>query len=172
MIRVPRLVPEEERYLTRDEMLVLARRRHASVLVRPVAEALGATLVAALLTPPSGGNTFTAVLWWAVLALYGRVLWYGVQWWFDHIVITDRRIFEMSGVLTRSVASMPLRKVTDMTYRRSLTGRVLGFGELLIESAGQDQALSHLDHLPDPDRIYQTLTGLVFGGDSDRDSDR
>ena len=80
------------------------------------------------------------------------------------IVVTDQRIFEVSGVLTRKVASMPLTRVTDMTYRRSLLGRLLGYGDLIVESAGQDQALSHIDHLPDPDGFYRTITSLVTAG--------
>ena len=79
--------------------------------------------------------------------------------------MTDRRIFEVSGLVTRKVASMPLSKMTDMTYRRPILGRILGYGELHVESAGQDQALSRLDHLPNPDEFYRTITYLVSAPD-------
>jgi hypothetical protein len=43
---------------------------------------------------------------------------------------------------------MQLTKVTDMTFQRSPIGRLLGFGEFILESAGQDQALTNLGYLP------------------------
>ena len=72
-------------------------------------------------------------------------------------------IFEVSGLLSRKVASMPLTRVTDMTYRRSLLGRLLGYGDLIVESAGQDQALTTINFLPNPDEFYRTVTALVGG---------
>ena len=64
-------------------------------------------------------------------------------------------------------ASMPLHqaltKVTDLTFRRSLRGRLLGYGTLIVESAGQDQALSHIDYIPRPEEVYEALSELIFG---------
>ncbi|HWL65097.1 MAG TPA: PH domain-containing protein, partial [Actinomycetota bacterium] len=90
--------------------------------------------------------------------------WRMWEWRADRIVVTDRRIFEVSGVLTRKVASMPLVKMTDITYRRSVLGRLLGYGELIVETAGQDQSLNRITHLPHPDDFYRTITWLVTGG--------
>ena len=58
---------------------------------------------------------------------------------------------------------MPLRKVTDMTYERSVLGRLLGYGEFIMESAGQDQALSRVPYLPRPDSLYLEVSQLLFG---------
>ncbi len=59
---------------------------------------------------------------------------------------------------------MPLTRVTDMTYRRSIAGRLLGYGDLIVESAGQDQALSRIERIPHPDHFYRTITSLVTAG--------
>ena len=58
---------------------------------------------------------------------------------------------------------MPLLKVTDMTYDRSLLGRVVGYGKFMLESAGQDQALSTIDHVPDADTHYRAICTQLFG---------
>ena len=58
---------------------------------------------------------------------------------------------------------MPLVKVTDMSYARPPAGRVLGYGEIVIESAGQDQALRRITHLPHPDALYLEICELLFG---------
>ena len=54
---------------------------------------------------------------------------------------TDKRLIMTYGLLTHKVAMMPLRKVTDMNYGRSLLGRMLGYGDLdilIINNGGGD----------------------------------
>lgn len=162
-MRLPALRPREDRYLTWHERKVLSVRRHPSVLIRPFLDVLAATVAAVVSSPPWGSKTLSDALWWVTLALLLRFGWRFWQWSMDHIVVTDKRLFEMSGIISRNVASMPLVKVTDMTYRRTVWGRLLGYGEFIVESAGQEQALSRIDYLPDPDYFYKTLTWLVFG---------
>ena len=43
---------------------------------------------------------------------------------------------------------MPLAKVTDMSFQRTAVGQILGYGEFIVESAGQDQALRNVRFLP------------------------
>jgi len=74
------------------------------------------------------------------------------------------------GLVTRKVNMMPLSKVTDMSFQRSTMGRILGYGEFILESAGQDQALRIVDHLPYPEQLYLEVCGLIFK-DKDADSD-
>lgn len=156
------------RYLAQDERIVLDVRRHLAVLLRPFFDALGVVLgtliLGVALSPDNGGDWIDTVLGLIAFYFMARFLWRCWEWWVDRIVVTDRRIFEVSGLLTRKVASMPLAKMTDMTYSRPVLGRILRYGDLRIESAGQDQALSRLDHLPTPDDFYRTITGLISAG--------
>lgn len=153
------------RYLAADERLVLSVRRHWSLLIRPGAQVLAfiaaASALGFLSSPDDGGDLLDTVMGVVAVALFARFAWKAWEWWADRIIVTDHRIFEVSGILTRRVASMPLRKVTDMTYRRSLGGRLLGYGDLALESAGQDQALGGVHHIPRPDDFYRTVTSLV-----------
>ena len=64
--------------------------------------------------------------------------------------------------MTRNVNMMPLAKVTDMTFQRSAWGRILGYGKFILESAGQDQALTNVDYLPYPEQLYLEVCGLIF----------
>ena len=41
-------------------------------------------------------------------------------------------------------------------------GQLLGFGEFVVESAGQDQALRHIEYLPYPEQLYLEVCGLIF----------
>jgi hypothetical protein len=57
---------------------------------------------------------------------------------------------------------MPLLKVTDMSYVRSIPGQFLGFGKFVLESAGQDQALREVKWVPDPDQTYRDICAEIF----------
>lgn len=139
-----------------------------SLLFGPFTAAVVATFLAGAIgwftSPSEGSDRIDIVLGVIALAFAARLGWKVWQWRSDTIVVTDQRIFEVSGVLTRKVASMPLTRVTDMTYQRSLLGRLLGYGDLIVESAGQDQALGRIEHLPHPDGFYRTITSLVTAG--------
>ena len=161
-MRTPTVLPDEGRYLTPNEDLVLSVRRHWAILVRPVAELLG-VLTAALVAAPGAGAAIDALLGLVVLGFLARLGWAALDWWVTHIALTTRRVLELRGVIVRTVASMPFRKVTDLTYRKSPIGRLFDYGEFVVESAAQDQALSRIRFVPSPDTFYRTLMGLVFG---------
>jgi hypothetical protein len=57
---------------------------------------------------------------------------------------------------------MPLAKVTDMRLERSVPGRMLNYGEFVIESAGQEQALRNVPFLPFPRDMYLVIMGMIF----------
>ena len=59
---------------------------------------------------------------------------------------------------------MPLGKVTDMSFQRSLLGRMLGYGEFILESAGQDQALATVQYIPYPETLYLEVCSMLFPG--------
>ena len=163
-VHLPTVRRDERRFLTWNEDTKIRVRAHWSVFFRPLLETIGVLLVAAWLTSPPGVTGFDRFLGYVVLAALARLLWKIGEWWMEEIVVTDKRIFKMSGIVVRNIASMPLGKVTDIEYRRTVSGRILGFGEFTLESAGQEQALSHITNVPDPDQFYRELMSLVFEG--------
>jgi hypothetical protein len=42
-------------------------------------------------------------------------------------------------------------------------GRILGYGTVIVESAGQDQAFERIKYIPRPEEVYEALSELVFG---------
>ena len=87
----------------------------------------------------------------------------------QHPAVLIRPIFEVliglaiaGWVSTHKVNMMPLAKVTDMSFQRSAMGRLLGYGEFIVESAGQNQALRNVDRLPYPEQLYLEVCGLIF----------
>ena len=68
----------------------------------------------------------------------------------------------ITSLLDTDVGMMPLAKVTDMRLHRTTLGHALGYAEFVIESAGQDQALSRTNFVPYPSQMYQEILSLIF----------
>jgi membrane protein YdbS with pleckstrin-like domain len=154
-----------ERYLLPSERRVVAVRHHWARLCEPALSVL-AGLVALFWIDhalPTGLPMVRTVLLAGWLVLCARLVWCILQWREDWFVVTDRRLLVRSGLLTRRVSMMPLIKVTDLSFSRPPIGRLLGYGEFVIESAGQDQALRRIRHLPNPDLLYFDVCDLLFG---------
>jgi membrane protein YdbS with pleckstrin-like domain len=152
------------KYLLPNEELVGMVRRHPAVLLAASAQAVAGLLAAFILsaTVLRGHTALTWIVWglWGLIML--RLIWQVLNWAVDYFVITSKRILLTSGVFTRSVAMMPLSKVTDMSFHRSFAGRLMGFGEFVVESAGQDQALRTIDHIPYPESLYRKVCARIF----------
>ena len=165
-----RVVPNETvpasiyRVLLPHERRVITVRFHPAVLIKPVALALAGLAVAGLLSTIArlDNTDVLVVIWLAWLVLLIRLLYKIYVWLEDYFVVTSQRLLLATGVVRKSVKMMPLSKVTDMSFNRSAMGRLLGYGTFVVESAGQDQALRTIDHLPYPEQLYLEVCGLIF----------
>ena len=152
------------RYLLPNERQVICVHQHPAVLIRPIIEVLIGLAIAAWMSSSiaHGNDTVILVIWilWAILLL--RLLWKVFEWTENYFVVTSQRLLLSEGFLTHTVKMMPLAKVTDMSFQRSAMGRLFGYGEFIVESAGQNQALRNVDHLPYPEQLYLEVCGLIF----------
>ena len=153
-----------DRYLLPHEQEVITVRKHPAVLLAPIAWAAVGLIVAAVLSDTvlrhSSGLTWIVWAIWGLVFL--RFLWAAINWAVDYFVVTSHRFILTSGLFSRKVAMMPLVKVTDMTFQRSFLGRLFGYGTFILESAGQDQALSTVDYIPYPEQLYLEVCSLIF----------
>jgi uncharacterized membrane protein YdbT with pleckstrin-like domain len=160
------------RYLLPREVQVATVRQHPAVLISPSAQALGGLLIAGLATATIVHGVLAGIIWvaWGVLLL--RLIWKVFNWSVDYFVVTTERLLLTTGFLTRRVAMMPLTKVTDMSFKRTFPGRLLGYGEFIVESAGQDQALRNVEYIPYPEQLYLLVCGMLFPSSAeDEDGD-
>src|SRR5690606_8908831 len=103
-----------------------------------------------------------AAIWLPGLAVFGWFVLRAVQWWVDWFTITEKRFILTTGITTQQVAMIPLTRVTDSGFQRSPIGGVLGYGEFILESAGQDQALRSVPYLPYPEQMYRRVCLWIF----------
>ncbi|MBU2663014.1 PH domain-containing protein [Actinoplanes bogorensis] len=169
------------RYLFPTERYRGEWKRHWIHLTTPLSIGAGATLLlgylAGFLTRQNiNGLVTVAVLIW--LGVISWVAWKVFDWYFDRFILTNKRVMVVNGIITRKVAMMPLLRVTDMKYEQTALGRMLSYGTFVLESAGQDQALREVKHLPNPNELYLRVVEEMYepqavearlGKDSDGD---
>ncbi|MET0764953.1 MAG: PH domain-containing protein [Blastococcus sp.] len=154
------------KYLLPDETAVVATRRHWAVLIEPTIKFLPMVVVGGflLLFDPENRVTNTAGL----LVLLAALTYYGLrvsEWWMRHFIVSTRRVLLTSGVIARTVTLLPLRRITDLTWKETLLGQLLGYGTFRFESAGPQQALSEITYLPRADLLYGQVSALLFQSD-------
>jgi uncharacterized membrane protein YdbT with pleckstrin-like domain len=164
-----RLVPNADtvpasvnKYLLPHERQVITVHQHPAVLIRPIFEVLVGLAIAGWLSNEVHNGIALLVIWvlWGLLFL--RLAVKVFEWTETYFVVTSQRFLLATGLVVKKVNMMPLTKVTDMSFQRSTMGRILGYGEFILESAGQDQALNRVDHLPYPEQLYLEVCGLIF----------
>jgi membrane protein YdbS with pleckstrin-like domain len=157
--------PNLQRFLLEGERVVVDVRQHWGVIALPVLYTLAGLFVTMWVDARIrvDGGLFARALWLLWFVLLGWMLFQVAQWRHDRFIATDKRLLLNYGLFTQKVAMMPLIKVTDMSYQRSVPGRVFGYGRFILESAGQDQALRRVDWVPHPDVTYRIICTEIFG---------
>lgn len=102
----------------------------------------------------SGDRTAT----WAIVAVLLALVvlrfgvWPLIRWVRTDLVITDERVLYRPAGSTRRCVDVPLRRISAVRFRHTLSDRALGTGCLILE-------LGHLpsveiDHVPDVARVH------------------
>lgn len=150
--------------LGRDENVVVTMRTHAKVLILPslilVVLAVGLGLGIGFFPPnwqPWSGYGLAAVF---VILFVWLVLFPFLRWWTSTYTVTDRRIITRRGIINKVGHDLPLRRINNVNYERSLSDRILGCGTLILETAaGQPLALPDV---PRVERVHVAITELLF----------
>ena len=73
-----------------------------------------------------------------VLVGVGYFAYHYIRWSSKYLLLTNRRVVVVSGILSRKTNEIPISRITDIRCDQGLFGRILNFGSLDIQSAGND----------------------------------
>jgi uncharacterized membrane protein YdbT with pleckstrin-like domain len=140
--------------LNDGEDVILDLKPHWSTLAKPVAVlvvVLAATIAGYVRKPPVG--LVLAVLLLVTAGWVGiRVLRRNAT---NFVVTTDRLIYR-SGVIAKHGKEIPLGRVNDISFRQSVFERLIGTGDLSIESAGA-QSRETFGDIPRPSVVQNEI---------------
>ena len=138
-----RAVPFPERLLTEGEEIILDLKPHWIALLKPVLWTIVIGSVTGFLWVLAGPAS--DVLDEVRIALFALalILWIplaatpAVRWFFTLFVLTNERVITRSGVIAKRSKEIPLETINDVTFGQRIIERILGAGDLVIESAGE-----------------------------------
>lgn len=103
----------------------------------------------------------SSIVWGAYLLVPLYFLRRLAAWPVTYFVVTDGRMMLIGGLLRRTATAMPLDQVTGLTLQRTVLGRLLGYGTLIIISPSRRQAFRKVRYLPYPEQLYLEISGLL-----------
>ena len=155
-------------FLAPGEEVVRTCRRHLSVLFRP---ALKMVVLVGLLGalgwftgPRSGADVLDQVCGVLSALVLLRFVLRLRRWGSERILVTDMRIAAVGGLMARRVSSWPYIRIHDLGLRRSIAGRLLGYGSVVIEATTPGSAPTVLERIPDPNGFYRDVMEVLMEG--------
>lgn len=84
-----------------------------------------------------------------------------LRWLTWTYTLTSKRLIEQKGILTRSGRIIPLARINDVAFEKSVLDRILGCGTLIIHDASQQAGL-RLHDIPKIETFHRNISRLVI----------
>jgi uncharacterized membrane protein YdbT with pleckstrin-like domain len=144
--------------LGKNETILLTARQHWLVLVTEILSevllSLGVIVLAVVLAVIAGPLALLAlvILVAPLLSLTRDALF----WSNRKYVITNRRVIQLAGVISKNVTDSSLEKVNDVKLEQSFLGRLFGYGDIEILTASE-LGVNKIQRIADPIRYKTTM---------------
>jgi membrane protein YdbS with pleckstrin-like domain len=148
-------MPYPRELLNDDETIAVDLHPHWWFFAWPTAVLIAGVILAILSVAWDSDVTRTTAI---VMLLVGAV-WLGVRymkWLTTNFVVTTDRVIYRSGLITKSGIEIPLDRVNTVFFNQGIFERMVGTGDLMIESAGTNGE-QHFTDIHDPDRVQNTI---------------
>jgi uncharacterized membrane protein YdbT with pleckstrin-like domain len=92
-------------------------------------------------------------VWWLLLVFLVpavRIAWGFLSWRMNVYALTNRRVIESTGVLSKRVADSSLEKLTDIVLKQSILGRMLSYGDIVVLTASAGAGINDLKQIRHP----------------------
>jgi uncharacterized membrane protein YdbT with pleckstrin-like domain len=153
-------VPFPKRLLSAGEELILDLRPHWIALVVPIVETALIVIAMILALAYLPDTWSTGIRWLIVLA--GMVLFVVwplpriVAWATSHFVVTSDRVIHRAGWFAKRSMEIPLENISDVRFNQTVFERMIGAGDLTLESPGTfgQERFSDVRH---PEKVQKTI---------------
>ncbi|MGZ8600422.1 MAG: PH domain-containing protein, partial [Actinomycetota bacterium] len=131
------------RLLIEGEELVLDLRPHWIALVGPAAVTVLVVVgwILAIMNAPEDGTGRSVVIWGSLGVGVAILLWYPlrafVAWATSNFALTSDRVIHREGFIAKRTMEIPLEAINDVRFHQSVFERIVGAGDLIIQSASE-----------------------------------
>ena len=133
-------MPYPKKLLNDYETVALDLHPHWWYFAEPVLALVSSIVIGILVRVFLDGDAEKILTYVAIIAIIASAIWLAsryAKWANTNFVITSDRIIFRSGVLSKSGIEIPLERVNNVLFNQSVFERMLGAGDLLIESGGE-----------------------------------
>ena len=88
----------------------------------------------------------------ALLGIFMLAVLPFLQWMYTNFVLTSDRLITRSGVISKASKEIPLERINDVAFTQSILERMLGAGDLLLESAGE-RGQTRISNVRNPEEV-------------------
>jgi uncharacterized membrane protein YdbT with pleckstrin-like domain len=89
--------------------------------------------------------------------------------WQTEYVITNRRVYSKVGILSRRATDASFEKITDASISQNFGGRMLGYGDVRINTAGTQTYEICFEGVPAPTVVRSKIQSISRRSDQERD---
>jgi uncharacterized membrane protein YdbT with pleckstrin-like domain len=130
------------RLLNDHETVTVDLHPHWWFLVLPVVAVIAsmAAAIATMVGTDVDTTRRTIAGWASLVALGVSAIWLVIRysrWLTTHFVITNRRIIFRTGLVTKRGIEIPVDRVNTVHFSQGVFERIVGAGDLLVESGGE-----------------------------------
>jgi uncharacterized membrane protein YdbT with pleckstrin-like domain len=118
----------------------------------------------------SGKDVFRGVLGVVTIVWAVWLLLKFISWTRTYFVVTDQRVVYRTGVISRHGVEIPLDRINNINFHQRLFERMIGAGDLEIQSAG-DAGTTRFNNVRHPDGVQQEIYRQMES-DATRDAGR
>ncbi|MGH2589707.1 MAG: PH domain-containing protein [Actinomycetota bacterium] len=150
------------RLLIDGEELVLDLRPHWIALVGPAFVTILVVVgwILALVYAPDDGTGRSTVIWGAVAVGVLILLWYPVRafvaWATSNFAVTTDRVIHRQGFIAKQTMEIPLEAINDVRFQQSIFERIVGAGDLVIQSASEF-GRNVFANIRNPEHVQRTI---------------
>lgn len=152
-------MPFPRRLLNDDEVVIVDLRPHWWVLAGPaslLALSLAVAVTVSIVVPGVAHDPVLIASLVVVLVVLARFIRRYARWGSTNMVLTTERLVVRTGVFAKAGREIPLERIEEITYRQSLFERMIGAGDLLVESGGE-RGPQVLRMVPRPVHVQQAI---------------
>ena len=151
-------MPYPKKLLNDHETVALDLHPHWWFFAKPVA-ALIVSIVLGIVALTQDGDLGDALKAISIVLIVVTALWTVyryLKWATTNFVITSDRVIYRSGIIAKNGIEIPLERVNNVLFNQSIFERMIGAGDLLIESGGEDGKQRFTD-IRGPERVQNLI---------------
>jgi uncharacterized membrane protein YdbT with pleckstrin-like domain len=149
------------RRLLRDgEELTLDLRPHPIAIAFNVGVGVLTIVAAILILLNIHGSGLDWLRWLTAFLAIGVILFVSlpgiIGWLTSHFVVTTERVIHRSGWISKNQKDIPLDRIQNVAFKQSVFERMIGAGDLNLESAGEESDTTFTD-VRHPEHVQKTI---------------